>query len=99
MRAPAVFSGCPKRQQEGVLQMVEVRIAEAEDCGGRLTDMRLWLDGHRYELSTFTYFYLDPGMMLRVSFSVDEEADAFARQFDGSLVNRPSAPDRVGVAA
>ena len=79
--------------------MVEVRIAEDEDFGGRLTDMRLWLDDHRYEPSTFTYFYLDPGMMLRVSFSVDEEAEAFAQEFGGSLVNRSSAPDRVGVAA
>jgi hypothetical protein len=79
--------------------MVEVRIAEGEDFGGHLTDMRLWLDGHRYEPSTFTYLYLDPGMMLRVSFSVEQEADAFAQQFGGSLVSRYGAADRVGVAA
>ena len=91
-RADAVLSDCLKRQREGLLQMVELRIAEDEDFGGRLTDMRLWLDGHRYEPSTFTYFYLDPGMMLRVSFSVDEEAEAFARQFGGSLSAATTLP-------
>ena len=79
--------------------MVELRIAEHEDFGGRLTDMRLWLDGHRYEPSTFIYFYLNPGMMLRVSFSIDEEAEAFARQFGGSLVNRHGIANPVGAAA
>ena len=81
------------------MQIVEVRIAEEEDFGGRLTEMRLWLDGHRYEPSTFTYFYLDPGMMLRVAFSVDEEAEAFATQFDGLLVNRHETVDGFEAAA
>jgi hypothetical protein len=92
----SLWCGYPQHQQEGLLRMVEVRIAEHEDFGGRLTAMRLWLDDHRFEPSIFTYFYLDPGMLLRVSFSVDQEADAFAAEFGGLLVHRPGVADPLG---
>jgi hypothetical protein len=61
----------------------EVLIPDANDLFQRLTDMRVWLDDHRYEPSTFKYFYLDPGMMIRVSFKIDDEAEAFAQKFGG----------------
>jgi len=35
-------------------------------------------DQHRYEPSTFTYFLLDPGMKVWVTFEIDPEAEAFA---------------------
>jgi hypothetical protein len=53
--------------------------------------MRVWLDRHRYEPSTFTYFFLDPGMKIRVTFNIDREAEAFARKFGGSLLGTPRA--------
>ena len=62
----------------------EVLIPDANDLFQRLTDMRVWLDDHRYEPSTFKYFHLDPGMMIRVSFKIGDEADAFAQKFGGS---------------
>jgi hypothetical protein len=80
------------------VQTAEVRIAEEEDFGGRLTDMRLWLDEHRFEPSTFIYFYLDPGMMIRVSFSIADEAEAFAREFGGFLLEAQPARDRLTIA-
>jgi hypothetical protein len=62
----------------------EVLIPDANDLFQQLTDMRVWLDDHRYEPSTFKYIHLDPGMMIRVSFKFDEEAEAFAQKFGGS---------------
>ena len=76
------------------MQTAEVRISD-EDFGQRLKDMRLWLDGRRFEPSVFTYFYLDPGMMVRVTFDSDEQAEAFADEFGGSLINVPGATDRI----
>jgi hypothetical protein len=63
----------------------EVQISD-DDFGRRLKDMRLWLDGRGFEPSSFTYFYLDPGMMVRVLFKIDDEAAAFAAAFAGSLI-------------
>ena len=60
------------------MQTAEVRISD-DDFGSRLKDMRLWLDGRRFEPSAFIYFYLDPGMMVRVSFNVDDEARRLPR--------------------
>jgi hypothetical protein len=51
--------------------------------------MRVWLDQHGYEPSTFTYFFFDPGMKIRVTFKIDREAEAFAREFGGSLLDTP----------
>lgn len=75
------------------MRTVEVRIADDDDLVGQLKDMRIWLDGHHFEPSTFTYFYLDPGMMIRVSFDIHDEAAAFADQFDGLLLDARSAGD------
>jgi hypothetical protein len=67
------------------LQTAEVRISD-DDFGKRLKDMRVWLDGNRFEPLVFTYFYLDPGMMVRVSFKIENEAEAFANEFGGAVV-------------
>jgi hypothetical protein len=71
--------------------VTEVRIPEGSDLVERLTDMRVWLDEHRYEPSTFTYFFVPPGMKIRVSFRVEDEATEFAERFDGSLLDIPRA--------
>ena len=57
--------------------------------------MRLWLDERRFEPSSFTYFYLDPGMMIRVAFKLAEEAEAFAQEFRGVLLDTPGASDQL----
>jgi hypothetical protein len=76
------------------VQTAEIRISD-DEFGQRLKDMRLWLDRRQFEPSVFTYFYLDPGMMVRVSFDNHDQADAFAYEFGGSLINVPAATDRI----
>ena len=61
----------------------------------RLTDIRVWLDEHHYQPSTFTYFFLHPGMMIKVLFKIDDEAEAFAKKFGGSLLNTRWAADQL----
>ena len=73
------------------MHMAEVRIAADDDFGARLKDMRLWLDEHRFEPSTFTYCDLNPGMNIEVSFKIGDEAEAFAQHFGGS--RPPARPD------
>jgi hypothetical protein len=71
-----------------------VYIFDGNDLAERLTDMRVWLDQHRYEPSTFTYFFFHSGMKIRLSFAVDHEAEAFAKKFGGSLLDTPWAADQ-----
>lgn len=66
------------------MRTTEVRILGDEDFTKRLQEMRVWLDVHRYDPSRFTYFCVDPGMVVRVLFTVDAEAEAFASEFGGS---------------
>jgi len=72
------------------VRTTELRLLDEDDLARRLTDMRTWLDEHRYEPSTFTYFFLDPGMKIQVAFKVAEEAEAFAQEFRGVLLDTPS---------
>ena len=60
--------------------------------------MRVWLDEHCYEPSSFTYFFLDPGMKIQVTFKFDREAEAFAQQFGGSLLDTPWATGELTTA-
>jgi hypothetical protein len=66
-----------------------------ENLAEQLTDMRIWLDQHRYEPSTFTYFFLEPGMKIRVAFNIAAEAEAFAEEFRGVLLDTPRASDQL----
>jgi hypothetical protein len=77
------------------MRTTEVRLLDENDLARRPTDMRIWLDKHRYEPSTFTYFFLDPGMKIRVSFKLAEEAEAFAQEFRGVLLGTPWASDHL----
>jgi hypothetical protein len=74
--------------------MAEVRIAD-DDFGQRLIDIQLWLDACGFEPSAFSHFYLAPGMIVRVSFNIAGEAEAFAREFGGSVIASRGAADRV----
>jgi hypothetical protein len=80
------------------MRTTEVSLFNENDLSGRLTDMRVWLDKHRYEPSTFTYFFLHPGMKIRVTFKIDREAEAFAQEFGGSLLYAPRAIEHLTTA-
>ena len=80
-----------RKQLEGqTVRITEVQIPDDGGLVDRLTDMRVWLDNHRFKPSTFTYFFLDPGMKIQVAFKVAEEAEAFAQEFRGVLLDTPS---------
>jgi hypothetical protein len=68
-----------------------VRSAEVEiknaNFRERLKEIGCWLDENRFDPSSFTYFFLVPGMRVRVAFDVANEAVAFAARFGGALVD------------
>jgi hypothetical protein len=74
------------------MRMAEMQISDADFCD-RLKDIQVWLAANGFAPSTFTYFFLLPGMKLRVTFNIDEQAAAFAMKFGGVLVD-PSDPRR-----
>ena len=53
--------------------------------------MRIWLDGRRWEPSTFSCRDDGPGFLLRIDFKVPQEGEAFARRFGGRLNQPPLA--------
>ena len=77
------------------MRTTEIPLPDENDLAERLTDMQVWLDEHRYEPSTYVYFFLDPGMKIRVSFKIDDQAEAFAQRFGGSLLDTPLPNDRL----
>jgi hypothetical protein len=81
--------------RSGAVRTTEVSLLDDNDLAGQLSDMRTWLDMHRYEPSTFTYFFLDPGLKIRVTFKIDGEAEAFAQKFGGFLLDATRATDRL----
>jgi hypothetical protein len=68
------------------MKLAEVDI-RTQEFGKPLKDMRRWLDAMRFSPSTFTYFFLVPGIRLRIAFDLDDEAAAFATRFGGILVD------------
>lgn len=52
----------------------------------RMSEMRVWLDAHRYEPDLFQYRMVGRGAVVRVEFKFEREAFAFAEAFNGSLV-------------
>lgn len=56
-----------------------------DQLAARLAEIRVWLDGKGFEPSTFTYFHDDAGLLVRISFKVNDEAQAFASAFGGSV--------------
>jgi hypothetical protein len=70
-----------------VAYTVEIMVNK-DDLPNRMNQMRVWLDHQRYFPRQFRVF--DAGNQstrCRVYFEADEEAAAFARQFDGRVLN------------
>lgn len=65
---------------------VEIRVDYHAALTARMTSMREWLDHRRFEPATmFRYSSGLRGFVVRVEFSVESEANAFAAQFGGRL--------------
>jgi hypothetical protein len=66
------------------MRTVEIRVPRSE-LSGRMAMMRMWLDEHRFEPSTFNCRDAEEGVLVRIEFKVASEAGAFAARFDGRL--------------
>jgi hypothetical protein len=70
-----------------MLYTVRIRLSGV-GLAARMSEMREWLDRHRYEPDLFQYRNrMDAdGALLRVDFKVESEAFAFAEAFNGSVL-------------
>jgi hypothetical protein len=70
-----------------VVHIVEIVVSE-DDLPRRMNQMRVWLDHQRYAPSRFQVSGAgEQSTGCRVYFEDKAEAAAFARQFDGRVVN------------
>jgi hypothetical protein len=67
------------------LHTTEIRVANIAFVG-EMSRMRTWLDSRHFEPAIFRYNHVDGAVLIRVDFSVPDEADAFAREFGGRLL-------------
>ena len=69
---------------------VDVHV-EQGNLSRQMSAMRIWLDEHRFEPSTFSCRDTDYGMLVSIEFKVPREAEAFAERFDGQANGRLGA--------
>jgi hypothetical protein len=72
------------------MYLVDIRMPPG-DLSRQMSAMRLWLDDHRFEPSTFSCRDTDRGMLVSVEFKISREAAAFAERFDGQANGRLGA--------
>jgi hypothetical protein len=75
------------------MRTVEMNLVSNE-LSGMMAEMRMWLDAHGFEPSSFCCRDGEAGVLVRVEFKVPGEADAFAGRFSGRIDE--SAVDRGG---
>ena len=63
---------------------------EQGDLSRKMSAMRIWLDEHRFEPSTFSCRDTDDGTLVCIEFKMPREAEAFAEHFDGRANGRPA---------
>ena len=72
------------------MYLVDIRM-QPGDLSQQMSAMRIWLDEHRFEPSTFYCRDSDCGMLVSVEFKISGEAAAFAERFDGQANGRLGA--------
>ena len=75
------------------MYVVDIRV-EPGDLSRQMSAMRIWLDDHRFEPSTFSCRDTDDGTLVCIEFKVSREAAAFAEHFDGQANGRSAADIR-----
>jgi len=68
---------------------VDIRVRPGE-LSRRMSEMRMWLDEYRFELSTFSCRDQSFGVLVSVAFRAPQQADAFAERFGGHAEPRQS---------
>ena len=66
------------------LHSTKIRVGNS-DLAAQMIRMREWLDSCRVEPAAFRYDQVDSAVVIRVDFTVEQEAAAFAREFGGTL--------------
>ena len=66
---------------------IDIRVQQG-DLSRQMSAMRIWLDEHRFEPSTFSCRDTDSGTLVCIEFKVPREAEAFAEHFDGRANGR-----------
>ena len=66
------------------MRTVEIRV-HRQKLTERMAMMRVWLDEHRFEPSTFVCRDVEEDVLVRIEFKVADEAEAFASRFGGRL--------------
>ena len=69
------------------MNVVGIRV-EPSDLSKQMATMRLWLDEHRIDLSTFACRHTEDGMLVHAEFRLAHQAAAFAERF-GGRAHRP----------
>jgi hypothetical protein len=69
------------------MHVVGIRV-KPSDLSKQMAAMRLWLDEHRIDLSTFACRHTDDEMLVQAEFRMARHATAFAERF-GGRANRP----------
>jgi hypothetical protein len=72
------------------MYLVDIRM-QPGDLSRQMSAMRIWLDEHRFEPSTFSCRDADSGVLVSVEFRISHEAAAFAARFDGQANGRLGA--------
>ena len=71
------------------MHIVGIRV-KPSDLSKHMATMRLWLDEHRIDLSTFACRHTEDGMLVDAEFRLAHHAAAFAERF-GGRANPPSS--------
>ena len=71
------------------MHVVEIHL-KPSDLSKQMAAMRVWLDEHRIDVSTFACRHKDDGMLVHLEFRLAHPAAAFAERF-GGRASRPSA--------
>jgi hypothetical protein len=74
----------PKEQGTRMLHVVEIR-RERDSMAKAMSNIREWLDAHRFEPDAFRCNTDEEGVTLRLEFRIEAEAIACAKAFGGRI--------------
>jgi hypothetical protein len=70
------------------MSAVELRLSPS-DLPREMGAMRVWLDEHRFELSSFSCRDIEEGVLVSLEFKIAHQAHAFAQRFGGRADGPP----------
>jgi hypothetical protein len=83
------------------MRIVTIRLS-GEGFSTAIVGMRDWLEKHRYEPTAYRYDQKQDTVLVSVDFTVDAQAQAFAKRFDGQSGDRRTVSeqpsDAIGVS-